>query len=70
MDSVELKKNVFAHFGAAIYQAQCLEQEIIIAIMLVEHLPKAYKGYESKKNGLTIMTSSWQISLPKQWADY
>lgn len=48
MDSVELRKDVYAHFGAAMYYAQCLEQAIIIAIMFIDHFPKAIKNYTSQ----------------------
>jgi hypothetical protein len=48
MDSVELRKDVYAHFGAAMYYAQCLEQSIIIAIMFIDHFPKAIKKYTSQ----------------------
>ena len=35
MDPVELRKDVFAWFGAASYHAQCVEVELIIARLLL-----------------------------------
>lgn len=49
MDSVELRKDVYAHFGAAMYYAQCLEQSIIITLMFINYFPKAIKNYKSQE---------------------
>ncbi|MEM5527413.1 hypothetical protein WN093_01160 [Gammaproteobacteria bacterium AS21] len=57
MDSIELRKDVYAHYGAAMYYAQCLEQGIIIAIMFIDHFPKAIKGYSSQE--------AWESSFDK-----
>lgn len=49
MDSVELRKDVFAHFGAAMYYAQCLEQSMILIIMFVDHFPKSIETCRSRE---------------------
>ena len=50
MDTNEQCKDVYAHFGLALDCAQCLEQAIIIQIMLMDHMPKSVSKYQSRKD--------------------
>lgn len=40
-------RDVYAHFGLALYCAQCLEQSIFQHLLFVEHFPKATEKYTS-----------------------
>ena len=42
-------KEVYAHYGRAMYGAQCLEQSIFQHLLLFDHFPKAIKAYKDKK---------------------
>lgn len=38
-------REVYAHYGLAMYLAQCLEQAIYVALLFFDHFPKAVKSY-------------------------
>ena len=41
-------REVYAHFGLAIYASQCLEQAMIHLIVFLDHFPAATANYRSK----------------------
>ncbi|CAN7696847.1 hypothetical protein [Caballeronia sp. LjRoot31] len=41
-------RDVYAHFGLAIYLAQCLEQSIFQHLLFFDHFPKAVAEFKSK----------------------
>jgi hypothetical protein len=42
-------RDVYAHFGLAVYLAQCLEQSIFLHLMFVDHFPKAISKHWSRE---------------------
>src|SRR5690606_33917830 len=40
-------KDIYAHFGLAIYQAQCLEHGLVNALVFLDHIPKRRKFAKS-----------------------
>jgi len=49
MDKSAHCKDVYAHFGLALYSAQCLEQAMIHFILMLDHFPKATPEFTTKK---------------------
>ena len=43
-------KDVYAHFGLALYLAQCLEQGMIHLIVFLDHFPKAVASFTTREN--------------------
>lgn len=43
-------KDVYAHFGLALYLAQCLEQGMIHLIVFLDHFPKAVASFTTPEN--------------------
>ena len=41
----EQTREVYAHFGLAVYLAQCLEQSIFQHLLFFDHMPKALATY-------------------------
>lgn len=39
-------RDVYAHFGLAVYLAQCLEQSIFIHLVFVDHFPQALRKHK------------------------
>ena len=46
----EQVREVYAHYGLAMYWAQCLEQAIFMHLLFFEHFPKALKKYTTPEN--------------------
>lgn len=65
MNSEELRKDVFAHFGAAIYYAQCLEQSMMLIIMFIDHYPKAINSCNSREDWEAQIDSYWDEASSK-----
>jgi hypothetical protein len=42
-------KDVYAHYGLAMFCAQCLEQAIIIQILFLDHMPNAVATFSTKE---------------------
>lgn len=49
MDDDEQHKDVFAHFGLALYFAQVLEHGLVNALVVVDHLPKELRRRTSQE---------------------
>lgn len=58
-DSEELRKDVFAHYGAAMYYAQCIERSMMLIIMFLDHYPDAMAKTKSRKD--------WEIGIDVFW---
>jgi hypothetical protein len=43
----EQVKDVYAHFGLAIYHAQCLEHGLVNALVFLDHIPNKHKAARS-----------------------
>lgn len=46
----EQVREVYAHYGLAMYWAQCLEQSIFQHLLFFDHFPKAIKTYTTPEN--------------------
>ena len=46
----EQVREVYAHYGLAMYWAQCLEQSIFQHLLFFDHFPKALKTYTTPEN--------------------
>lgn len=46
----EQTRDVYAHFGLAMYWAQCLEQSIFQHLLFFDHFPKAITAYTTPEN--------------------
>ena len=46
----EQVREVYAHYGLAMYWAQCLEQSIFQHLLFFDHFPKAVASYTSPEN--------------------
>jgi hypothetical protein len=46
-------RDVYAHFGLAVYLAQCLEQSIFQHLLFFEHFPKAIASFKSKESWIS-----------------
>jgi len=46
----EQVREVYAHYGLAMYWAQCLEQSIFQHLLFFDHFPKAVKAYTTPEN--------------------
>jgi hypothetical protein len=42
-------RDVYAHFGLAVYLAQCVEQSIFLHLLFLDHFPKAIAKFTSKE---------------------
>lgn len=42
-------RDVYAHFGLAIYLAQCIEQSIFQHLLFLDHFPKAIASYTTRE---------------------
>ena len=42
-------KEVYAYYGRAMFEAQCLEQSIFQHLLIFDHFPKATKAYKDKQ---------------------
>jgi hypothetical protein len=50
-------RDVYAHFGLAVYLAQCLEQSIFLHLMFVDHFPQAIGKHKSRGEWITAFDS-------------
>lgn len=56
-DESEQTRDVYAHFGLAVYLAQCLEQSIFLHLMFVDHFPKATGIHKSREEWVSSFDS-------------
>lgn len=59
LTSEELRKDVFAHYGAAMYYAQCMEQSMMLIIMFLDHYPRALERVKSRVE--------WELGIDAYW---
>jgi len=50
-------RDVYAHFGLAVYLAQCLEQSIFLHLVFFEHFPKAIATFKSKESWISAFNA-------------
>ncbi|RPD95727.1 hypothetical protein EGN69_08700 [Pseudomonas monteilii] len=65
MDEEEHVRDVYAHYGLAMYWSQCVEQSMFIHLMFLEFLPRNVKNFSDSARWASDFDSYEAIELGK-----